>query len=73
MICNILCCIFWCIKRSREPERSTLRTDGPKVIPAGIPVGIQVDPSLVDDEPKEERPITGGNNSVENGNYIEYV
>ena len=60
------------MKKPREPERSSLRTDGPKVIPTGIPVGIQVDPTPVDDEP-EGRPIIGGNNSVENGNYIENV
>ncbi len=43
------------------------------VIPAGIPIGIQVDPNPVDDEPEEEGPIIRGNNSVENGHFIKNV
>ncbi len=33
---QFLCCIYWCINRQREMERSRLRTDGAKVIPLSI-------------------------------------
>ena len=73
LVCNILCCIYWCINRRKESERSRLRTDGARVIPAGIPIGVQDDPNPVVDESEGERPIIRGNNSVENGHFIENV